>query len=126
MIVAGFGFRAQADVSSLVDAYHRARDGRAAQAVSTLADKAGEPAFQELARALGLPIISVDQTALSSIETASQSVHSQAARGTGSVAEAAALSAAGSGAILLAERVISDDRCATCALAQSLQEGPTP
>ncbi|ENO84722.1 hypothetical protein C666_16775, partial [Thauera linaloolentis 47Lol = DSM 12138] len=41
-----------------------------------------------------------------------------AARGCGSVAEAAALAAAGQGARLLAIRHISPDRSATCAIAQ--------
>ncbi|MHA6346914.1 cobalamin biosynthesis protein, partial [Roseivivax sp. CAU 1761] len=37
---------------------------------------------------------------------------------TGSVAEAAALAAAGPGARLLGPRAVSPDGCATCALAQ--------
>ena len=43
----------------------------------------------------------------------------------GSVAEAAALAAAGPGARLLAPRMISADRMASCALAMSLPEGQT-
>ena len=125
VIVAGFGFRAQADVASLIDAYHRALGNYHAEALATIHDKASHPVFQTVAHELGLPIIPVHQEAMTRIETPSQSVQSQAARGTGSVAEAAALSAAGTGAILLSKRVISDDRCATCALAQSLQEGST-
>ncbi len=125
MIVAGFGFRAQAQVESLADAYQRAKAGVAIEAISTLSDKATEPAFQDFARRLGLPIIAVDQTAVGPVDMATHSAQSMAARGLGSVAEAAALSAAGPGAILLTQRVISEDRYATCAVAHSPQKGST-
>lgn len=46
-----------------------------------------------------------------------RSAASQATYGTGSVAEAAALAAAGPGARLLSARLISPDRLATCAIA---------
>jgi cobalt-precorrin 5A hydrolase len=54
------------------------------------------------------------------IGTVTQSGASHRARRTGSVAEAAALVAAGPGATLLGARAVSGDRMATCALA----EGP--
>lgn len=123
MIVAGFGFRAGADVSSLKDAFMRASEGRAVQALSTASDKASSEAFVVLARALELPILAVDPADMSRVDTPTQSSKSQAARETGSVAEASALSAAGPGSTLLTQRVISADRYATCALAQSGQEG---
>ena len=72
----------------------------------------------EIVRRLGLPVHAVDAATLSRQETRTQSKPSRAARGTGSVAEAAALAAAGPGARLLAPRVVSQDGLATCALAK--------
>ncbi|MDA7428022.1 cobalamin biosynthesis protein [Primorskyibacter aestuariivivens] len=118
MIVAGFGFRSGATPESLRDAFTRA--GGQADRFATLADKAATDAF--LRFAADHPIISVNPDALHEIETLTHSNHSLAARQTGSVAEACALAAAGPGARLLAPRVNSSDRMATCALAQSMAQ----
>ncbi|SDY31179.1 cobalamin biosynthesis protein [Citreimonas salinaria] len=120
MIVAGFGFRAAATADSLRDALARA--GKDADALATAADKAEAPAFRALADALSLPVTAVPPEALAAQETATHSEASLAAHGTGSVAEAAALAAAGPGARLLAPRAISGDRMATCALATTRTE----
>lgn len=111
MIVAGFGFSTRATLESLRGAL--AATGGRPQALATLADKA--PALAPLAEALDLPLIAVSGP-LPATET--QSAASLSARGTGSVAEATALAAAGPGAYLLAPRAVSPDRLATCALAQ--------
>ena len=118
VIVAGFGFRTGACVESLLDALDRAggRDGVAA--LATAADKAREAPFASCAAALRLPSHPIDAVTLAGQETATRSAASLAARGAGSVAEAAALAAAGSGARLIAPRVISGDGMATCALAE--------
>ncbi|MGR3493836.1 cobalamin biosynthesis protein [Citreimonas sp.] len=115
MIVAGFGFRAAATADSLRDAL--ARTGKDADALATAADKADAPAFTNFARTLGLPVHAVAPDTLRAQDTLTASAASRAARDTGSVAEAAALAAAGPGARLLAPRAISGDRMATCALA---------
>ena len=119
MIVAGFGFRAGATPDSLRDAYQGAGGG--ADRLATLADKAGSGAFRLFAGAA--PVTAVAADALRDVATATGSARSHAARQTGSVAEACALAAAGPGARLLAPRVISQDRMATCALAQSPPSG---
>ena len=115
MIVAGFGFRRTATLDSLADAL--AATGRAPDALATAADKA--PALAPLAERLGLPIHAIPPEALSAPQTQTDSPASRAQRDTGSVAEAAALAAAGPGARLLGPRAISADRMATCALAAS-------
>ena len=122
MIVAGFGFRQGAGASSLGDAYDRARAGREAGCLATAKDKADAPALRALAGSLGLPVAGVPACQLSAQGTATDSPRVRAERATGSVAEAAALCAAGPGARLLGARVISSDRMASCALA----EGPDP
>lgn len=123
MIVAGFGFRASASIDSLLDAYEQATCEQAAYAVATLSDKADSAVFSELAKRLSLPIHSInpEQTVDADVET--DSLHSRSARGTGSVAEASALAAVGTGAKLVQTRVISQDRLATCALAKSCTQG---
>ncbi|MEM9972996.1 MAG: cobalamin biosynthesis protein [Pseudomonadota bacterium] len=118
MIIAGFGFRSGATAESLADAFDQARGDRAVSGVATAGDKAVTATFAEFARALGLPIHPIDAAALEGQETATRSKASEAARGTGSVAEAAALAAAGVNARLIVPRVVSRDGWATCALAE--------
>ncbi len=121
VIVAGFGFRSAATQASLASALARA-GGVRPDWVATVADKAGAAVFRAFAAGLGCPAVGVDAARLAEQVTLTHSAASLAARGTGSVAEAAALSAAGQGARLIGPRVVSDDGCATCALAQG--EGP--
>ncbi|WP_380779530.1 cobalamin biosynthesis protein [Sphingomonas sp. R86520] len=117
MIVAGFGFRQAADEVSLRAALARAQRGQPpVTALAAPKDKA--LLVGGLARALKLPLITVSAEALQRVDTATRSAASVRARGTGSVAEASALVAAGTGARLLTSRHISPDRMATCAIAQ--------
>lgn len=117
VIVAGFGFRAGACVESLASALARA-GGERPDLVATVVDKAGAAMFKDFAAGLGCPALGVDAAQLVGQVTLTRSQASVAARGTGSVAEAAALAAAGQGARLIGPRVVSADGCATCALAQ--------
>ena len=112
MIVAGFGFRAEAAPESLRAAYAAAGGG--ADALAAPADKAAR-----LAEAMGREVVPVGADALEAQVTLTCSAASRAARRTGSVAEAAALAAAGPGARLLRPRAVSPDRMATCALAEA-------
>jgi len=121
VIVAGFGFSTRAGAASLrgaFDAACRAAGHPPVAALATAADKA--PALAPLARALGLPVLALTPPWPA---TATDSAPSRAARGTGSLAEAAALKGAGPGARLLAPRVTAPDRLATCALATGTQIG---
>lgn len=119
MIVAGFGFRSGAGLSSLRSALAAAQEGRPAVThLATVSDKV--PGLIPLAEALGLPLSGVSPERLAEAPTLTHSTASLAARDAGSVAEAAAVAAAGLGARLLAPRCISADRMATCAIA----EGP--
>ncbi len=122
MRVAGVGFRAAADLASLQDALQKAlgaTDGRAIDAVVSEAAKAREKVFRELAQIIGIPGLGVSQQDLAQMLTPTQSARIQDRFGTGSLAEAAALAAAGPGARLLAERVISSDGMATAAIAEN-------
>lgn len=117
MIVAGFGFRATADIAACKAALVLAQGGHpAVTALAAPHDKAA--LLVPLATVLGLPLISVTPEMLRSMETPTRSPFSLDARGIGSVAEAAALGAAGPGARLLTRRHISPNRMATCAIAQ--------
>lgn len=117
MIVAGFGFRSGADLSSLQEALSRAQQGQPPVThLATAQDKLA--VLVPLAEALGLPLTGVAPEALAAVSTATRSLASLAAREVGSVAEASALAAAGAGAHLLGPRQISPDRTATCAIAQ--------
>ena len=116
MIVAGFGFRGTATLASLQDAFSRV--GGQADALAAPADKAGEECLLQLAQSLLLPVLVVMPVDLQSQVTVTQAGRVIAARGTGSVAEAAAMAGAGPGARLVQTRVISGDRLATAALAE--------
>ena len=117
MIVAGFGFRKGADCASLQSALEQAAKGSVVTAFAAPEDKAQSPCLTDIARATGLPVLPVSAPVLAATQTPTQSAHSLARRDTGSVAEAAALAAAGPGARLLSSRCISHDRLATCAVA---------
>lgn len=122
MRFAGIGFRSAADLSSLHDALQKAidaTDGAAIDAVVTEASKARENVFREFAQVMRMPGMGVTQTDLAQMLTPTQSARIQDQFGTGSLAEAAALVAAGPGARLLAERVISSDGMATAAIAEN-------
>ncbi|MEO0762475.1 MAG: cobalamin biosynthesis protein [Pseudomonadota bacterium] len=118
MIVAGFGFRGGATVASLADALDRAWPCGAVTLLSTVEDKAQRPTFLSFAETRALPIQPITKDDLAAQVTLTQSSAAKAARGVGSVAEAAALAAAGPSARLLGPRVVSGDGMATCALAE--------
>ncbi|MEX0338229.1 MAG: cobalamin biosynthesis protein [Arenibacterium sp.] len=120
MIVAGFGFRKSAKVSSLRDAL--ASTGAVPDRLATVSGKVDHPAIVALAEQLNLQVVGVGEMDLSRQETLTRSVASDAAYGTGSVAEAAALFAAGTGAVLSIARCVSEDRMATCAIARGEPE----
>lgn len=117
MIVAGLGFRKDASVDSLRNAL-RAAGGHAAQALATAEDKARAPQIRALAAELALPLHAIPRAALQNQTTLTKSARVQSLYGTGSLAEAAALAAAGPGAQLLGPRVTSHDGKATAALAE--------
>lgn len=109
-------------MASLQDALRlaRHRHGRdvTIACLATVADKAATAPFRTLALSLDLPTHAIDSGALTAQHTLTRSKASQSARATGSVAEAAALAAAGHAARILVARVISTDGMATCALAE--------
>jgi cobalt-precorrin 5A hydrolase len=116
MIVAGFGFRAGVTLAALQEALARAGGADGVTHLATLADKA--EGLAPLGAALGLPIVVVDDPALRGQATITRSVRVQTLMGVGSVAEAAALAAAGPGARLRGARAVSADGTATAAIAE--------
>ena len=123
MIVAGLGFRRSAaaeEIVTLVElALVRAALPHDALAkLGTIEALADLPAFTEAARRLAVPAMAVGERDLSAAgpRVRTQSARSLAAHGVGSVAEAAALAAAGPGATLVLERIASTS--VTCALAR--------
>ncbi len=117
MIVAGIGFSSAATVDSLRAAFDQATDGQTVDALATVVDKQGQTALSEFVDATGLPLHFIRPDELAGQRTLTCSTRSRATYGTGSVAEASALAAAGPGARLLSPRQISADRLATCAVA---------
>ncbi|MCT8002517.1 cobalamin biosynthesis protein [Sphingomonas sanguinis] len=114
MVIAGFGCRAGATHESFRSALAVA--GVHPDALAVPADRAAAIAGFALAEGLSVRPIPVDS--LHGIDTPTRSAASLAYRGVGSVAEAAALAAAGPGARIIVPRVTSSDRMATCAIAQ--------
>ncbi|MDZ7892440.1 MAG: cobalamin biosynthesis protein [Rhodoferax sp.] len=126
-LVAGLGFRAGCEVSSLQSALQSALDAASTTsgqtitlahltALATAADKAQHPALLQLSAELQVPIHPIALPALAK-QPAAPSAHVPARYGAHSVAESAALAAAGPGATLLGHRSICPDRMATAALA---------
>ena len=129
MSVAGLGFRAGSRVDSLRAALHAAQQAHSAPltALATAADKADHPALLQLAAELRLPIIPIHLPLLAN-QAATPSAHVPARYGAHSVAEAAALAAAGPAGVLRVGRCVSPDGMATAALASSQLNylAPTP
>ena len=133
-LVAGLGFRAGCEVDSLRSALQAALDVASTahgqpitlahlSALATAADKAHHPALLQLADELQVPNHPIPQPALAD-QPATPSAHVPERYGAHSVAEAAALAAAGPGASLLGSRRISADRMATAALASIENTSP--
>jgi cobalt-precorrin 5A hydrolase len=118
MRVAGLGFNSEANIESLRDALAAAGGAGGLDALATASDKADAAALLALARELGLTVKAVLAEVLAGMETTTHSMRVAATRGTGSLAEAAALGAAGRNARLISTRVVSRDRTATAAIAE--------
>ena len=121
MRVAGFGFRKEAGTENLAAAFEATGCGPV-EAIASVEEKADAAAFRELSALLGIPVVAISARAVPSVATLTCSRASLKRFGTGSLAEAAALIAAGNGARLLAPRVVSPCGMATCAIAEG--EGP--
>ncbi len=128
MMVAGFGFRSNATLASLLDALMQtvaamppAVRVRSIVLLATAHDKADAACLRELAEEMGLPVVAVAAVLLNATPTLTESFKVRALRGSGSTAEASALAAAQmqgwQGATLLHPRAVSTDRLATCAFA---------
>lgn len=120
MKVAGLGFRAAADIDALRDALIAAGGSAGLDALATIVDKAEAAAIVALARELGLPVKAISNDALADITTPTHSDRIDAMFGVGSLAEAVALAAAGTGARLVAPRAISSNGMATAAIAEGV------
>ena len=122
MIFIGLGFRKAVTIKSFENLIHQVYHVRELpgpiKALATLDTKALDPALQEFATAKRITLIPVSLENLKRQITPTQSPAAQAAYGLGSIAEAAALFAAGDGAYLIFKRLISNDKMARCAFAK--------
>lgn len=118
MKVAGLGFKSDVTLASLREALVAAGGAAGLAAMATVSDKADADALKELARECGVPIKAVPADVLAGSTTPTQSKLITEKFGTGSVAEAAALAAAGPRARLISTRAVSQDRTATAAIAE--------
>lgn len=116
MMYAGIGLRQDATLDSLRNALAKT-GAQSVVALATPFDKAVHPAIVALRKELDIQIMAIGAQEMEAQETVTQAERVIEKRGTGSVAEACALAAAGHGAELTVSRVISDDRMATCAIA---------
>lgn len=125
MTVVGLGFRRDAGVDSLRDALQTAlasaNEAVRLTAIATAQDKAEAPALAQLAAERHLPVIGVP-LALLAAQAATPSARVPRRYASRSLAEAAALAAAGPGARLLGPRVVSADGRATAGFAQPLPD----
>ena len=129
--VAGFGFRQGVTLGSLRGLIKASGQDGHLSAIATAAYKAQTPAFQDLARSLGLPVIAVPLSAICAQTGAAPAPHLPARYGHKSLAEAAALAASGPQSRLLQRRTISADALATLAIAigqenSKLAKGQSP
>ena len=114
MRVAGFGLRASATADDLAELLGGAR----VDALAAPADKADHPALTAFAASLALPLIPVPSERLAQQPAPTLSARQPPRYGTGSVAEASALAAAGPGARLILRRKVGAAGSATMAIAE--------
>ena len=114
MRVAGLGFRRGVSAESLRAALALVGE---AEVLATAEDKIGEPGLIRLASELGLKVYGVSRAALAA-QGVEGSARVMAEYGTGSVAEAAALAVAGTGARLVVMRRSGSDGMAVAAIAE--------
>ncbi len=123
MIVAGIGCRAGSSAEQIETAIRAVLNtllpaGSSLDRIATAAAKGDEPGIRAAARAMHVPLVIIPHERLEAACAAviTRSAHALAALGVESVAEAAALVGAGSGARLLAPRQAIGP--VTCALAE--------
>lgn len=114
MIVAGFGFRASVTLTSLRGLLGDTQ----VDALAVVADKADHPAFVALCHDIQKPLHQIALDALATNRAQTPAPRQPQRYGRFSVAEAAALAAAGPGSILIQSRITAPDGTATMALAQ--------
>ncbi len=124
MIVAGVGCRRGAPASDIEAAIRAALlranvAARSLDSIATIAAKNAEVGIQAAARQFGVPVVLVSDADLQAAEprTKTRSERVREITGVSSVAEAAALAAAGPSARLIGSRLVIG--AATCALAIS-------
>jgi cobalt-precorrin 5A hydrolase len=124
MIVAGIGCRRGTSAAEIEGAIRAALaraeiDARALGAIATIAAKRGEAGIEAAAKALGVSVVVVSERDCYAVSarTRTRSERSLALTGLPSVAESAALAAAGPSAELIGARLVAG--AATCALAAS-------
>lgn len=114
MRVAGFGLRGAATVAELAQLLGTVR----VDALAAPADKADHPALTAFAARLALRLIPVPPERLAEQPAPTLSSRQPPRYGTGSVAEASALAAAGPGARLILPRQVGAAGTATMAIAE--------
>lgn len=114
----GIGCRQQASMASLQDVLTQldCKQGSFA-AMATSLSRSTHSSLMKLAVELELPLLGISPELLAGQCTHTQSIRQQALFGTGSLAEAAALAAAGADGQLLVTRRVSADGMATAAVA---------
>ena len=121
MIVAGLGCRRDCPADDIVVLVRRAIESAGCTVAALAAPdfRGDEPGVQVAAVSLGLPLTLVDRDGLAAAQSrcVTRSMRAEHATGFASVAEAAALCAAGPDSVLLLPRIAGAR--ATCALARS-------
>ncbi|MEP5212007.1 cobalamin biosynthesis protein [Sulfitobacter pontiacus] len=118
MKIAGLGFRSSVTPQALQNALTQM--GTEIDALAVLETKATAAGFHAFAEFSDTPVLFVPEDEIRNIETPTQSLRIQSRFGTGSVAEALALVAAGryGSARLISPRLATPDGLATVALAE--------
>ncbi len=118
MKIAGLGFRSSVTTTALQKALMLL--DTEIDALAVLESKATAAGFHAFAETTDVPVLFIPETAIADIKTPTQSERVIARFGTGSVAEALALAAAGryGSARLISPRLITPDGLATVALAE--------
>ncbi|MET9492066.1 cobalamin biosynthesis protein [Nocardia sp. NPDC006630] len=105
-LAVGVGMRSGVAAEAIVDAIREVLGDMAIGCLATVDRRSAEPGLVAAAEQLGVPLVVFTAAQLASVAVPSPSVRTAAAIGTPSVAEAAAVLAAGNGELVIRKRVV--------------------
>ncbi|MFI9404224.1 cobalamin biosynthesis protein [Nocardia sp. NPDC052316] len=106
-LAVGLGLRSGTPADSIVEAVRKTLGDNEISCLATIDRRMDEPGLRDAAAELGVPIQGYAAAELADVAVPNPDSRTAAAVGTGSVAEAAAILAAGHGTLVITKRIVA-------------------